>query len=358
MKVIQLIDSLTPGGAEMMAVNISNALAEEGITSYICATRSEGDLKKKISSSTRYLFLGKKSIVDFKAIYTLNKFLSHHQINIIHAHSSSYFMGFVMKLLNPKLQLIWHDHYGLSEELAKRSTFPLSWFSRFFTASIAVNSLLLKWHQKYLVVGNQSFIQNFANFNPSEKVTTFLKGEQGKRIVCMANLRPQKDHLNLLKSFAIKNTSHQEWTLHLVGKDFLDGYSEEIKMFIKIHRLENHVFLYGSCLDTAHILSQTTIAVLASSSEGLPVSLLEYGLKKLPVVVTNVGDCGSVITNNKNGLVVPKENEEALAKAINELITNATKRDEFGVELYHHVKKHYSKEAYIKQLMKIYTNAN
>ncbi len=46
MKVLQLIDTLDAGGAERMAVNIANAVNEEGITSYLCATRRGGSVRK------------------------------------------------------------------------------------------------------------------------------------------------------------------------------------------------------------------------------------------------------------------------------------------------------------------------
>ena len=49
-KVIQIIDSLIPGGAEMMAVNIANGLYELGIASHICTTRMEGALKNNIDA--------------------------------------------------------------------------------------------------------------------------------------------------------------------------------------------------------------------------------------------------------------------------------------------------------------------
>ncbi|SNR75749.1 Glycosyltransferase involved in cell wall bisynthesis [Lutibacter agarilyticus] len=358
LKIIQLIDSLTPGGAEMMAVNIANALAEEGMQSHICATRLEGDLKLKIAANVGYLFLNKKRTIDFKAIRQLRIYIKQHQITIIHAHSSSYFLGFIMKLLNPKLRLIWHDHFGMSEALDPRPKFPLVWISRFFNATISVNTLLLEWNQHYLKVAKNVYLQNFANFNPQEIKQTELKGDEGKRIVCLANLRPQKDHLNLLKAFCIVQKVRSDWTLHLVGMDFLDAYSEKIKAYIKEHGLVNHVFLYGSCSDTSNVLAQATIGVLASSSEGLPVALLEYGLMQLPVVTTNVGECGKVIFNEQNGLVVIKENEFVVAEALEVLIKDESKRNIFGTELYEHIKVHYSKEAYTQQLIGIYCDAN
>ena len=47
-KVLQLIDSLQVGGAEVLAVNIANALSKQGLVSHLCATRTEGPLKENI----------------------------------------------------------------------------------------------------------------------------------------------------------------------------------------------------------------------------------------------------------------------------------------------------------------------
>jgi glycosyltransferase involved in cell wall biosynthesis len=49
---------------------------------------------------------------------------------------------------------------------------------------------------------------------------------------------------------------------------------------------------------------------LASKSEGLPVALLEYGFHKMPVVVTDVGDVSSVITNRENSFFSQLQNPE------------------------------------------------
>ena len=96
------------------------------------------------------------------------------------------------------------------------------------------------------------------------------------------------------------------------------------------------------CLDISNILNQATIGVLSSKSEGLPVSLLEYGLAKLPVVVTNVGECGKVVENGKSGIVVEKENSLELADALDELINSEEKRKEYAELHYNNVIEKYS----------------
>ena len=58
--IIQIIDSLNAGGAEVLAVNISNALLAANYNSHLCATREEGVLKENINPKVGYLFLRKK----------------------------------------------------------------------------------------------------------------------------------------------------------------------------------------------------------------------------------------------------------------------------------------------------------
>lgn len=338
----------------MMAVNIANALKEKGVESHLCATRQEGDLKAKIASNVGYLYLNKKNALDFKALKKLHQYITKNKIDIIHAHATSYFTAFLIKLWLPKINIIWHDHYGESENLGTRKKFPLSLISNSFNTVISVNGKLYQWANKNLKTKHSKYLANFPEFGQTTANTTQLLGLNEKRIVCLANLRPQKDHLNLLRAFKIVQEKHTDWTLNLVGLDSNDAYSEEIKSYISAYNLNASVFLYGSCMDTKHILEQATIGVLASKSEGLPVALLEYGLAKLPVVVTGVGECGTVVSNLESGLVVPPNDENKLGEGLLFLIENEHQRKVFGENLYKKVYLNYSKSAFITQLIALY----
>lgn len=338
----------------MMAVNIANALAEKGVASHLCATRQEGDLKAKIAPAVNYLFLNKKKALDFKALKKLVHYIKSNEINTIHAHATSYFTAFLVKLGLPKTNIIWHDHYGNSENLKERKKFPLTLVSKTFNTVISVNNNLLQWAKQNLKAKHYQYLPNFAAFDSENLKTTQLHGENEKRILCLANLRPQKDHLNLLKAFKMVREKHIGWTLHLVGMDFKDGCAEEIKTYVREQHLNACVYLYGSCTDTQHVLEQATIGVLASKSEGLPVALLEYGMAKLPVAVTDVGECGTVVNNLENGLVVPPKEEHKLAEALILLIENEPQRKVFGENLYNKVCLNYSKSAFLAQLIDLY----
>lgn len=355
MKVLQLIDSLEAGGAERVAVNIANALVTEVSGSYLCSTRKEGLLKASLDSKVGYLFLGKQGTFDLKAILKLKRFVKQEQIDIIHAHSSSYFNATLVKLLYPKVKIIWHDHYGNSEFLHQRPKQVLKLCSYFFSHVFSVNQLLASWAKNKLYIETVSYLSNFSVENKQALVTQ-LQGVEGKRIVCLANLRPQKDHINLLNTFKAISHQHQDWTLHLVGKDFEDDYSQSIKQYINNFKLSDGVFVYGSCSDTSAILKHCDIGVLSSKSEGLPLALIEYGLAGLPTIATNVGQCKEVIIDQQTGLLVPPSDPESLRHALDYYINNPLKQELFGNALRQHIEDNFSKKAVISTIKGIYSN--
>jgi glycosyltransferase involved in cell wall biosynthesis len=170
--------------------------------------------------------------------------------------------------------------------------------------------------------------------------------------VSLANLRFQKNHFLLLEVAKKLKESHPDWTFHLIGKDFQDDYVKQIKNLILDYNLEKTVFLYGSRNDIKNILDQSTIGILTSQSEGLPVALLEYGLYEKPVVVTNVGEISLVVKDGKNGFVVETNSTQLFYDSIVNLINNDCLRIDFGKALKKTIANNYSEKAVINQYLK------
>ena len=347
MRILQIIDSLEAGGAERMAVNYANALSKKVEFSALVATRDEGPLLLQIDKKVNYLFLKKKRSLDLKAVFRLKIFVKQHKIEIIQAHGTSFFIAFLLKLVMPSIPILWHDHYGDSEFLKKRPSSVLKVVLPFFSGIISVNQKLKVWAMEQMEAKNVVYFPNFTSKNNENQGGTILKGIDGKRIICLANLRSQKNHFLVLEVAKRLKISHPDWTFHLVGKDSEDEYATEIKKRISEFELAETVFIYGSKSDIGDILSQSAIGILTSKSEGLPVALLEYGLHQKPVVVTAVGELVSVIENGVNGLLVPTEQVSSFYDALVQLIENEKFRLEQGIALYHTIKGKYSEEAVI-----------
>ncbi len=354
MRVLQLIDSLEAGGAERMAVNIANALSGSVDRSYLCATRHEGLLKGAIRSDVGYLFLNRKSTFDVKALFKLTRFIKSERIAIVHAHSTSFFLACLVKVLHPTLKIVWHDHYGNSDFLEQRPTFILKIASLFFSHIYSVTSGLEQWSRSTLKTNSVSYLPNFVVGISDEVPVTVLRGDAGKRVICLANLRPQKDHLTLLRAFKTVLQQHPDWSLHCVGQDFKDAYSQSVYALATDLELDTSVFFYGSCPDTISIIQQSTLGVLSSKSEGLPLALLEYGLGGLPVVCTDVGDCHRVIKTSKNGILVIPQNQQALAEGLLYYMNHPNERMQHADRLYETISNQFSETTIVQQILQQY----
>ena len=176
-------------------------------------------------------------------------------------------------------------------------------------------------------------------------------GIERKRIVSLANLREDKNHFLLLKVSQKLKQSHPDWTFHLVGKDFDDNYALQIKKLIIENGLENNVFIYGSKQDIENILIQASIAILTSQSEGLPVALLEYGLYKKAVVVTDVGEIQTIVQHGKNGFITTSNEPHLFYKSLLNLVENETLRTEFGEVLFSTIKAGYTAERVMEKYL-------
>jgi len=354
MRVLQLIDSLDAGGAERIAVNFANALSDKIEFSGLIATRKEGQLFCQLNENVSYLFLNKKNKIDFGAIFRLRNFIIKNQVAIVHAHGTSFFTAVLTKLILPKIKIIWHDHYGTRSKESRKKNQVLIFCSFFFSSIFVVNLQLKEWSEKNMFCKKVIFIPNFASMRNESQNVTALKGKENKRIVFLANLKNPKNHIVILKAFHDLKLKDLDWTLHLIGKDYEDDYSQSLKDFIKSNSLENHIHLYGTKSDIQYILSQASVGVLASTNEGFPVTLLEYALASLPVVSTNVGYCSEIIDDEVNGLLFEPLNELQVKMKLEKIIESDSLRNKLAKNFRQSVVKNYSKETVIENLLAEY----
>lgn len=357
MRVLQLIDSLATGGAERVAVNLTNSLNEQGVETWLCATRQEGPLKDAIEDASKYLFLNKTKTLDRKAAWRLAQFILQYNIQIIHAHSSSYFLAIWVRQLT-STRVIWHDHYGNRERTNRINTIALIISSFFFNGVLCVNTTLKHWAEKHLRIHNDSIsvLPNFSRLNKKDSLLSnnIEDFSTGVIIICLANLRYPKDHLILLQSISIIKDKVNDFRVWLIGNDYGDAYSEKIKDFIRKNNLEEKVLLLGARSDVAELLGKAHIGVLSSESEGFPVALMEYGQAGLPVVCTDVGQCREILDNGNCGILVSPKDTNALANGLGELIVNPERRIELGEAFRKRILKTYSSQAVIEQLVSVY----
>jgi len=346
MRIVQVIDSLEIGGAEKMAVNYANALLTKIEFSGLVATRAEGSLKNQLNEKVSYLFLNRKRIIDFGAVLRFKKYCKENNIDFIQAHGTSYFIAMLVKFVYPKVKIVWHEHFGarLREDVNKNTL--LLFCSYFFKGIIVVNTSLEEWCKLNLRCNTIILLNNFT-LNKVEIPSTILKGIEKKRIVCLANLKYPKNHSFLVEIASKILKEYPDWSFHLIGKDFQDDYSNQLKAQIADYKLNDSVFIYGSKNDIFHILKQSDIAILTSTSEGMPVSVIEYGLMKMPVVLTKVGEIPFIIKDGIEGFLVDVNDVDLFYEKLIKYIQDEDLRVQMGNSLYQTTIKNHSEKGIV-----------
>jgi len=313
------------------------------------ATRIEGPLKESLHHDVGYLFLKKKRTFDLKALFRLRKFVKKNAIGFIHAHTTSFFFATILKVTYPSVRVVWHEHHGNRINSNKKNNWILYLCSFFFYKIVTVNEALRIWCLKNLRTKRVIYLPNFIDFGEYENLT---QASRKNIIVCLANFRTPKNHLNLLEAFRIVHIKYPTWTLQLIGHDKNDAYSKAVKKYISKNSLQSATEILGLRSNIPYLLNKAKIGVLSSDSEGLPMALLEYGASKLAVVVTDVGFCNIVV--GINGKTVEPRKSEALANAICLYIENDLARERDALNFYKHVKQNYSLDTLMPMLKLIY----
>lgn len=352
---MQLIDSLDLGGSERVALNLANLMPRKRYQSHLCTTRRDGPLADAVRADVGQLCLHRRHLLDLAAIRRLTAYLRQHEIRILHAHGTAIFVAAWAATRAPFPKIVWHDHFG--NYLAE--TRP-AWLYRLLARRVAfvftVNRPLVEWSRNKLRLpaDRVAYLPNFPPPAEADQGPVDLPGAAGKRIVCVANFRPQKDHLTLLAAMCGLVKHVPDAHLLLVGAAADADCFARVRRTIGQYGLEDNVSVLGERRDVAAILRACDVGVLSSRSEGLPLALLEYGTARLPVVVTRVGQCPDVLEDGRLGLLVPPEDPDALAAALRELLDDPARRATLAERFHRRVSETYSAQAVMEQVCQVY----
>lgn len=352
--VLTLLDTLLIGGAEHMAVAISNSLYRIGVPVHFCSMRRSGPMSERLLPQISFTVLHKKSVADFKSLMALRRLILENRINVVHVHNYS-----VMSLLLARFfpfpllgfRIVWHDHSGGNAERPLWAVLLASWL---VDTIIVVDKESQVLFQRFLLDKRKvRLLPNYAQLRITGNLPE-LPGRPGLRVVHVGTVYPLKNQAMLLDVFSLIVQQIPEAHLLFVGPQRDAVYYELLVQRVRELGLEQNVTFLGERNDVQDILKQSEVGVLCSLSEGTPLSLLEYGLVGLPVVVTDVGDCARVVKNNLSGYVVPVQDVSAFASALLNLLKTPDLRKRMGKALQADVQEGYAEQGYIKQLLSIY----
>lgn len=167
-------------------------------------------------------------------------------------------------------------------------------------------------------------------------------------VICVAGLRPEKDHATLLRAFAEVAVAHPGAVLRLVG----DGPERAgVQDLVRELGLDGAVELLGNRTDVAELLPTADVFVLPSYAvENLPFAVLEAMAAELPVVATDIGALSELVVDGVTGLLVPPHRPAALAAALGEILADPQRARRMGRAGHEHLRREYSYDTFVAEL--------
>ena len=144
--------------------------------------------------------------------------------------------------------------------------------------------------------------------------------------VCVAGLRPQKNHALLVEAFHRGPASDPRAHLLFAGSRDLKS---ELERRIGASGLQERVHLLGHRSDVPETLNAADVFVLGSDYEGNPLAVLEAMAAGKPVVSTAVGGVPELVEGGC-GLLVPPRDARALSEAMKYMLESPEARKSMG----------------------------
>ena len=176
-------------------------------------------------------------------------------------------------------------------------------------------------------IKNLSVIPNF--IDSKSEHPAILKN---KSVISVGRLNYQKGYDRLVKAWKYVSEQYPDWTLQIYGSGEL---KQELENQIQMSGLSSVISINSPTNDIYARLMASSVYVLSSRYEGLPMVLIEAMACGLPIVSYDC-ECGpkDLLSNNDAGILVPEGDINGLAKAIISLISDDNRRLSMGASSY------------------------
>jgi glycosyltransferase involved in cell wall biosynthesis len=371
LRVLWLIDSLTIGGAEALAVEFASAVRSDEVQLQVCCLRSirgnarQGDLERR---GVRVTNLDARSLRDLRAFRRLQRVIRHARPRVVHAHLhyASIWGAVAARAAGvPLLATLhvmpdgapWWTADGVRERLMCRLLDH--WSARVIAVSAAVARAYAASGRiregKLRVVHNgvdcDRILQGAALGRDLRREIGI--GPDTPVVTTVSVLRPGKGVEVLLDAVPLVLARVPDVVFLVVG----DGPEREaLERRAAALQSPGRVLFLGHRNDVPRILGASDLFAFPSHGDAFPTVLLEAMAAGVPIVASDVGGIPEIV-EAATGCLVPASDPGALGESVAALLGTPERRRRMGSLARSRARERFSTEAWCRRLRLAYTEA-
>jgi glycosyltransferase involved in cell wall biosynthesis len=301
----------------------------------------------------------------WKYFWRLKKTVREENVKVIHCHFNLKYLLPVKWFTGRDVQVIWHWHNMPDTKVGEsRNVLKLLFRDLFYRAidplidqHVAISKEIDAWLSsvsgKVSLVPNGVHLTRFdpASLNDRGSVRSRLGIRGDAALICnVANFRPQKDHVTLLKAAREVLKQKPNTYFVLVG----DGPTrKQVETLARELGIAGKVIFTGTVQNVEEVVGASDVFVLSSLYEGFGLVILEaMGLEK-PVVVTNVGGCPDIVKPG-TGFLIDVRDFHGMAQKIMWLLDHPEKAKLMGREGRSIAENRFSLDCWSQNILALY----
>ena len=331
--VAQLLSTFEVGGAERLALQLSQALHARAWRCMAIALLKSGPMQPRFEEAGLPCRVLGRSIprgLDPFAVIRLARLLRKERVAVLHCHNrlAQIYGGFAARLAGTPAVICSRHAAAVNGRLLPPQVLERA-SARCIHQFVAVSEDVMRQATELgrLPADRSRVIYNGVDTNSFTPLSEWAEGPPA--IIMVARLDPLKRHDLLLRAARRLRDEGLDLRVRIVG----DGPARsDIARLVNNLGLDDIVELPGHREDVADLLRSSHLFALPSDSEGLPMTIIEAMACGLPVVATRVGGIPELIEPERNGFLIEAGDEAALAERLRRLIIDKELLERMSVE--------------------------
>jgi len=359
MRILFVNHSSSLTGAPISCLNIITRINENFIPFFV--TKENGPIINELKRlQVKTYIIEKKGFLGIQYIKSFLKIIDREKIDLIHLNTLTPFCkyagiaGFIKRI-----PIVWFVRENPLISRSKRLKFWLKKVSSkiVFVDKDTMNKLMIKDELKKVELVYNGVDTSYFKPEKSELLIKTFKIEPENKLIGYIGLITERKGIEyLIKAFEKVKQEYKRCKLIIIGsyKKEDEFYYKKLLELIKTLNLKNEIYFTGNIWDIKDAINNLDIVVLPSLEERCSRVLLESISCAKPVVASNVGGNPEIIQNGLNGLIVPPEDNDELAKAILKFLTNEKLAEEMGKNGRLIAEKYFDININIQKIKRIY----